>query len=67
MEDGGRRHLRHRLEPANCLVEGRDKDRQRGLLQFLEPGESREYLLEIGVLDGNDAIDAAVSALPATA
>ncbi len=55
------------LEPANCLVEGRDKDRQRGLLQFLEPGESREYLLEIGVLDGNDAIDAAGSALPATA
>ena len=55
------------LEPANCLVEGRDKDRQRGLLQFLEPGESREYMLEIGVLDGNDAIDQAVAALPTPA
>ena len=68
MEDGGRRNLCHRhLEPANCLVEGRDKDRQRGLLQFLEPGESREYMLEIGVLDGNDAIDQAVAALPTLA
>jgi len=47
------------LEPANCLVEGRDKDRERGILQFLEPGESREYLVEIGVLDGNEEIDAA--------
>lgn len=46
------------LEPANCLVEGRDKDRERGILQFLEPGESRSYELEIGVLDGNAAIDA---------
>jgi hypothetical protein len=46
------------LEPANCLVEGRDKDRQRGILQFLEPGEQREYLLEIGVLASNAEIEA---------
>jgi len=46
------------LEPANCFVEGRDKDRERGILQFLEPGERREYRIEIGVLDGHDAIDA---------
>ena len=46
------------LEPANCLVEGRDKDRKRGILQFLEPGEQREYLLEIGVLANNNEIDA---------
>ena len=51
------------LEPANCLVEGRDKDRARGILQFLEPGESREYLLEIGVLDGQEAIAAAEASL----
>ena len=49
------------LEPANCLVEGRDKDRQRGILQFLEPGEQREYILEIGVLPNNAAIDAAAA------
>jgi hypothetical protein len=46
------------LEPANCLVEGRDKDRARGILQFLQPGEQREYVLEIGVLANNAEIDA---------
>jgi len=38
------------LEPANCWVGGRDKERERGTLQVLEPGETREYHLEIGVL-----------------
>ena len=38
------------LEPANCWVEGRAKERERGTLQFLKPGEKREYHLEIGVL-----------------
>jgi hypothetical protein len=38
------------MEPANCLVEGRDKERANGTLQFLQPGEKREYKLEIGVL-----------------
>jgi hypothetical protein len=37
------------LEPANCLVEGRAKERERGELQFLAPGEQRSYHLEIGV------------------
>jgi hypothetical protein len=46
------------LEPANCWVEGRDKDRARGVLQFLEPGEEREYLIEIGVLANQAEIDA---------
>jgi len=46
------------LEPANCLVEGRDKDRARGILQFLQPGEQREYVLEIGVLANNAEIEA---------
>jgi hypothetical protein len=45
------------FEPANCLVEGRAKERERGTLQFLEPGETREFLVHIGVLDGNGAID----------
>lgn len=44
------------MEPANCLVEGRDKERKRGTLQFLQPGEVREYHLEIGVLDGPEDI-----------
>ena len=38
------------LEPANCWVEGRARDRQRGILRFLEPGERVELRLEIGVL-----------------
>lgn len=37
------------LEPANCLVEGRDKERKRGTLQFLEPGEEKNITLEIEV------------------
>ncbi|MDO8681886.1 MAG: aldose 1-epimerase family protein [Armatimonadota bacterium] len=44
------------MEPANCLVEGRDKDRARGILQFLQPGEKREYELEIGALPSNNEI-----------
>lgn len=44
------------LEPANCKVEGRPKDRERGILQFLKPGETREYHLEIGVLTSIDEV-----------
>lgn len=44
------------MEPANCHVEGRAKERQRGTLQFIEPGEIRQINLEIGVLTSNDAI-----------
>ena len=36
------------LEPANCHVEGRTKERQRGTLVMLEPGEVRTYRLEVG-------------------
>jgi hypothetical protein len=45
------------MEPANCSVLGRAAERQRGTLQFLEPGEQREYRMEIGVLDGLPAIE----------
>jgi hypothetical protein len=45
------------MEPANCLVEGRDKERERGTLQFLQPGERREYDLEIGVLTSIEMIE----------
>jgi len=46
------------MEPANCLVMGRAAERERGSLQFLEPGEKREYSVEIGVLAGPEAISA---------
>jgi hypothetical protein len=44
------------MEPANCSVLGRAAERHRGTLQFLEPGERREYHLEIGVLESKEAI-----------
>lgn len=46
------------LEPANCLVEGRDKDRREGRLKVLQPGESVVYDLEIGLLCGKDEVGA---------
>lgn len=45
------------MEPANCLVEGRDELRKKGTLEFLEPREKKEFELEIGVLNGKKAID----------
>lgn len=41
------------LEPANCGVEGRSKERERGTLQFLQPGESREFVVEIEINEGD--------------
>jgi hypothetical protein len=38
------------MEPANCLVLGRAKEREWGTLQYLKPGEKREIEIELGVL-----------------
>ena len=46
------------LEPSNCGVEGRAEERERGTLQFIEPGGRRHYEVEIGVLTSNAEIDA---------
>jgi len=35
------------IEPANCRVGGRAAERERGALQHLEPGESREFELRL--------------------
>ncbi len=45
------------LEPANCSVQGRAKERERGTLQFLDPGEEREFHLHIGIIEGQQPID----------
>lgn len=50
------------LEPANCRVSGRAAERAAGTLQFLEPGEEREFAVEFGLLEGGEAIAAAVRA-----
>jgi len=44
------------MEPANCFVTGRADERRAGTLQFMKPGEIRHTRLEIGVLDGADAV-----------
>jgi hypothetical protein len=36
------------IEPANCHVEGRCAERERGSLQVLQPLESRRYTIEVG-------------------
>ena len=46
------------VEPGNALVEGRSVERKERRLQFLEPGEKREYHLTIGVLPSNKEISA---------
>ncbi|MHB9035399.1 MAG: aldose 1-epimerase family protein [Armatimonadota bacterium] len=46
------------MEPANCWAGGRAKERERGTLQTLKPGEAREYHLEIGVLSSQHEIQA---------
>jgi len=45
------------IEPANCWVEGRAKLRETGQLPFLEPGETREYELEIGLLTTKEEVE----------
>ena len=54
------------VEPANCRVEGRDKSRERGELQFIKPGETREFRVEIGVVSGKADVAAIEEAVKAT-
>jgi hypothetical protein len=42
------------LEPANCHVSGRSQERARGTLQFLQPGEAREFQVEIAVSEAGN-------------
>jgi len=53
------------LEPCNAPCQNRSVLREKGLLQFLEPGESREMVVEIGVLEGRQEIDAFVARVDA--
>ncbi len=45
------------IEPANCHVEGRPAERERGTLQVMQPGETRQYSLTIGVAEGPEELD----------
>lgn len=44
------------MEPANCGVGGRAKERTAGTLQFIEPGEERQFFVQLGVLEGDEAL-----------
>ena len=46
------------LEPANCGVAGRAQDRADGVLRLLEPGETEQLAVEIGVLPDAKAVEA---------
>jgi len=53
------------IEPANCHVQGRPFERDRGTLQVLEPGETREHKMTIGVAEGRQEIDQLVKSIKA--
>jgi hypothetical protein len=56
------------MEPSTNRDAGRPDARERGELQWLEPGDERRYVLEIGALPGSAAIgefEARVSRLAA--
>ena len=46
------------IEPGNCSVLGRARNRAAGTLEHLPPGEARDLHLEMGVLEGAAAIAA---------
>lgn len=45
------------MEPANCSVEGRAKEREKGTLQFIQPGEVKRFELEMGILSCRKEIE----------
>ena len=45
------------LEPANCRTYGRKLSREKGELEFIEPGEVKEYTVELNILKDLSAID----------
>jgi len=45
------------LEPANCRVEGRARERAAGTLRVLEPGEEERFFVELEVLSGPEQLE----------
>lgn len=59
----GENHFVQGLEPSNCRTLGRKAERERGSLQFLEPGETKRFQLRLEVLDDAQKIEQAVQAI----
>ncbi|OGS18108.1 MAG: hypothetical protein A3J83_02855 [Elusimicrobia bacterium RIFOXYA2_FULL_40_6] len=45
------------MEPCNCKIENRAVLRRQGKLPFIKPGEKKEMIVEIGVLEGKKEIE----------
>jgi len=45
------------IEPANCLVEGRVKEKERGTIKKLAALDSATFDIELGIIEGIDEID----------
>jgi len=45
------------MEPSNCLLEGRSKERKQRNLVYLEPGEKQVIQLELGLLISSDDLE----------
>jgi hypothetical protein len=48
------------MEPGNCYVGGRVDHRNKGILEYLEPGEIRNFDLTIELLNGRGELTAMV-------
>ncbi|POP45513.1 DUF4432 domain-containing protein [Superficieibacter electus] len=46
------------LEVSNSFPDGRDKERAAGRLQFIQPGETLDYCFELGIVEGEEALNA---------
>ena len=46
------------FEPGNCHPIGRNEQRKRGILEYLDPMETHLVEMELGILDGEDEIEA---------
>ncbi len=44
------------LEPANCNTRGREYERSQGTLEFIEPGERREFKIELQILENKEQV-----------
>lgn len=40
------------IEPGNCYVQGRQDARERGVLEYIDPGEIRSFELEVEIVEG---------------
>ena len=59
----GEGHFVLGIEPGNCKVDGRKREREAGTLRILEPGEKEEFQLELRVLDGAAEVAKAIAQL----